>query len=547
MSRLFVLAAALSCAPAFAQSVFINEFHYDNSGTDSGERVEVIGPSGTSLTGWKVLAYDGGGASYASFSLSGTLANQCGGFGTATVTATGLQNGAPDGLALVNSAGTVVQFLSYEGSFTATSGSASGRTSVDIGKAETADTPIGQSLQLSGTGTQYSNFVWNAPRSASFGACNTGQSFTQPDAAPTVVGTNPAGGAISVATSSNISVNFSEAVTVTGAWYGISCSASGNKTATVSGSGTSYTLDPSSDFTSLETCTVTLNAASITDVDGTPTPMSANYSFVLKMAAATTGYYGTVNSSTAAGLRSSLHNVIDDHTKISYSGIWQVIDKADENPMDSTKILDLYKNASYTKVGAGNNFYNREHIWPKSLGFPNDGATNLSYSDAHHLMACDITYNSNRGNLPFGNCTSGCTEYPTQINFNQGGGSGVFPGNSNWSDGSIWQTWKQRKGDTARAIFYMDLRYEGGTHGTTGAAEPDLRLTDTRSLITQSTGNASVAYMGLLSALLQWHIEDPVDERELLRNEVAFGFQKNRNPFIDHPEWVKCIYQSVCN
>ena len=84
------------------------------------------------------------------------------------------------------------------------------------------------------------------------------------------------------------------------------------------------------------------------------------------------------------------------------------------------------------------------------------------------------------------------------------------------------------------------------THGVTGVAEPDLRLTDNTSLITQSTGNASIAYMGLLATLLQWHQQDPVDEREQLRNEVIHVEQGNRNPFVDHPEWVACLYQNAC-
>lgn len=537
-----------ACTQVLAQSVFINEFHYDNAGTDSGERIEVIGPAGTSLTGWKVVAYDGTSkTSYGTFNLSGTLANQCGGYGTSVVTATGLQNGAPDGFALVDASGAVVQFLSYEGSFLASGGAASGRTSVDVGRAETADTPVGQSIQLSGNGTQASNFTWNAPRTASFGACNTGQTFSAPDAAPTITGLNPAAGSLSVALNSSITVTFSESVTTTGSWFGLSCSASGNKTASVTGTDATRTIDPNTDFTALETCTLTINAANVSDTDGAATPMAANYSATLKMVGAATGYYGAANTISAAALRSSLHGIIDDHNKVSYTGIWAVIAQAEQDPMNSSRVLEIYKNASYVKATSGNNFYNREHTWPKSLGFPDDGSTNLPYSDGHHLFASDITYNSARGNKYFGNCASGCTEYATQLNFNQGGGSGSYPGNSNWTNSTVWQTWSKRKGDVARAVFYMDVRYEGGNHGGTGNAEPDLRLTDTASLITQSNGNATVAYMGLLSVILQWHIDDPVDDREVLRNQFVFNAQGNRNPFIDRPEWVKCIYQNICN
>ncbi|MBL8749016.1 MAG: endonuclease [Planctomycetes bacterium] len=264
------------------------------------------------------------------------------------------------------------------------------------------------------------------------------------------------------------------------------------------------------------------------------------------------GYYASVNATNPTSLRATLHAVIDDHTKITYTGsgtdTWTVLELADQNPANSSQILDLYKNTGFAKQGGGNSFYNREHSWPNSYGFPNDGAANYPYTDCHHLFLCDIAYNADRANLPFKNGTASWTERTTAVNGGQGGGSGTFPGNSNWfstsSDG--WQTWSGRKGDVARAMFYMDIRYEGGTHGITGAAEPDLRLTDNASLIQTTGGNASIAYMGLLATLVQWHQQDPVDAKEIARNDVIYGFQGNRNPFIDHPEWVACLYSNQC-
>ena len=262
------------------------------------------------------------------------------------------------------------------------------------------------------------------------------------------------------------------------------------------------------------------------------------------------GYYDGVDDSSAASLRASLHALIDDHTRIPYTASttdsWDVLDFADEDRDDPSAITDIYRNASYLKEGGGNSHYNREHTWPNSLGFPDDGPTNFPYTDLHMLMLSDIAYNAERGNLPYGNCNAWCTEYPTVANDGRGGGSGSFPGNSNWSDGTVWQAWQGVKGNVARAMLYMDVRYEGGTNGTTGTAEPDLRLTDNASLVTGTGGNAAVAYMGLLSVLLQWHQQDPVDEAERLRNDAIQSWQGNRNPFIDHPEWAACIYQGAC-
>ncbi len=270
---------------------------------------------------------------------------------------------------------------------------------------------------------------------------------------------------------------------------------------------------------------------------------------VLLLSAAVTaqippGYYSGVDASTPATLRTTVHTAIAGHTKIPYTSgstdTWDVLELADQNPANTTQILDLYKNSALTKFGGGNGPYNREHSWPNSYGFPNDGPTNFPYTDCHHLFLCDVGYNADRGNLPYADALSNWTERTTLVNGGQGGGSGTFPGNSNWFSGSGWQTWGGRKGDVARAMFYMDVRYEGG------GSEPDLRLTDNTNLIQTTGSNASVAYMGLLDTLLQWHQQDPVDARETNRNNVVYSFQGNRNPFIDHPEWVECIYLGIC-
>ena len=115
-------------------SPFINELHYDNAGSDQGEAFELAGVAGTDLSGWTVELYNGNtNAPYQTVSLSGTIPDEGSGFGALAFTASGIQNGARDGVALVDASGTVRQFLSYEGTLTATSGAAVGLTSVDIG------------------------------------------------------------------------------------------------------------------------------------------------------------------------------------------------------------------------------------------------------------------------------------------------------------------------------------------------------------------------------------------------------------------------------
>ena len=188
LKRKLLLSALLaaSCQTVLSDTtVFINEIHYDNTGGDTGEFVEITGPSGTDLSGWQLVFYNGSSSvlsPYATVDLSGVLSDDTGsGYGFTSINHSGIQNGSPDGMALVDSTGTVVQFLSYEGSFVAGSGVAAGMTSTDIGAAETSSTPVGQSIQLQGSGTLDTDFVWVANLDQTSGALNLGQSLNGSD------------------------------------------------------------------------------------------------------------------------------------------------------------------------------------------------------------------------------------------------------------------------------------------------------------------------------------------------------------------------------
>jgi len=248
------------------------------------------------------------------------------------------------------------------------------------------------------------------------------------------------------------------------------------------------------------------------------------------------GYYDTVDYTNPVTVRATVHNIIDGHTKIPYTSsatdTWNVLEPADEDPNNSSKIIDVYKNTSYPKYGAGNNDYNREHTWPKSYGFPDDNSSNLPYSDCHMLMLCDIGYNSSRSNNIYDDCVSGCTIKPAIFNNGEVG--------DNYRNVTVWETWIGRRGDVARAQFYADVRYAGDA-----GSEPDLILTNNTSLIVAVSDNATVAYMGVLQTLIQWHYDDPVDDRERHRNDVIYSYQGNRNPFIDNPNFVAFIFEGV--
>jgi hypothetical protein len=157
---------------------WINEFHYDNAGADTGEMIEIAGPAGLSLSGWSVVGYNGnGGSSYATFPMSGTLLDQEAGFGTAQFLTGQIQNGSPDGLALIDPQGAVIEFISYEGVMLASGGPADGMTSTDVGVSEISSTPVGFSLQLTGTGSEQADFTWMSPGAETGGVPNNGQTF----------------------------------------------------------------------------------------------------------------------------------------------------------------------------------------------------------------------------------------------------------------------------------------------------------------------------------------------------------------------------------
>lgn len=395
------------------------------------------------------------------------------------------------------------------------------------------------------------------------------------DTAPSVTITNPSNGATNVGTASNIAITFSEAVTAASNAFTLSCGAGGLTFALSNTGQTVYTLNPDADLPAVTTCSITVVAANVLDVDGTPTPMGSNFLFSFTTGQSASNYYASVDASSCSSLRTTLHALIDDHTVYPYTGsptdVWTMLEAADQDPSNSANVLDIYFNKSFVKGTDRDNGssvpqgtrYNREHTWPQSYGFAATngdlGFPNAPRSDAHHLFASEKDWNADRGNKPFANCPPpGCQSrytltHPITGGAGSSGACNYASGNCNWvggpdgRDGSF-EVWTRHKGDVARAIMYMDVRYEGGVAGpssnTPGQAEPDLILTEDRNQIGITTG--SPAYMGVKSELRAWHSLDPVDAQELLRNDVVQSFQNNRNPFVDHPEWA-CLFDNPCS
>ena len=190
---LFLLTVSL-----LAQNVWLNEFHYDNEGTDEGEFVEVVLEEvpGNELYDYTVTFYNGNnGLEYDSKTLDqfivGIIVED---FIILYYYKEGIQNGSPDGIA-IDYQGILIpgQFLSYEGTFEALEGPATGVTSTDIGVAESSTTQIGESLQLLGSGTVYSDFTWQEPAAETPGNLNNGQTIGGTPQ-PTIIVSSPNGG-----------------------------------------------------------------------------------------------------------------------------------------------------------------------------------------------------------------------------------------------------------------------------------------------------------------------------------------------------------------
>ena len=212
-------------------------------------------------------------------------------------------------------------------------------------------------------------------------------------------------------------------------------------------------------------------------------------------------------------LRSSLHDLIDSHQALPYYSPTEpdthgAVDQLDMDPQDPSRVRLFYTDWSVSRENWGE--YNREHLWPQSQGLDIEPAK----SDLHNLFAADSGVNGDRGNLPFDDCPDCPTHPDCEVRFDTLG----------------WEPPHDRKGDVARALFYMDVRYQGDAEG-----EPDLRLEE-------SPDASCETCMPMMSTLLRWHHVDPVGEDESSRNDGVFGIQQNRNPFVDHPEWVCRIW-----
>jgi endonuclease I len=234
-----------------------------------------------------------------------------------------------------------------------------------------------------------------------------------------------------------------------------------------------------------------------------------------------TGYYEGITG-TGATLKTNLHNLLrTTHlTEFSYDALWTQLQYTDEDSTNTNNIIEIYTGWSVPKSysGGGTSQWNREHTWSKSHG--DFGETAPAGTDLHHLRPCDSTVNSAKGNKDFDDGGAAFIDSSPYTGYS--GTTGCY------TDTDSWEPRAAEKGDIARIILYMATRYDGTD------TSYDLEMQD----LTPTSG----PFYGRLSTLLQWHVQDPPDSWERRRNNRIHERQGNRNPFIDHPEFVNQIW-----
>jgi hypothetical protein len=250
---------------------------------------------------------------------------------------------------------------------------------------------------------------------------------------------------------------------------------------------------------------------------GTP----LNPTFGIVTSTVPSGYYATLEGKSGATLKQALQDIIANPAVVhahNYGDMNTILQTADQNPLNGNEVWLMYKEIPRSKLliqttGNGVGKWNREHIYPQSRGGFANGTTDVpdgiaiweptnaatlihGHADAHHLRAEDATENSARNNRDFGL-----------------GDYNGFTGNQG--------TWK---GDAARAVFYMSVRYS------------DLDVVD------GNPADTTVGQLGDLATLLQWNLQDPADDFEMNRNNYIYTWQVNRNPFIDYPQLANYIW-----
>lgn len=256
---------------------------------------------------------------------------------------------------------------------------------------------------------------------------------------------------------------------------------------------------------------------------------SASHSSSLSTSTGAGSYYDSINwSKSGAALKSGLSKLIGTGYKdLGYNGAWTAYQTTDVD--ENGKIIDIYSNyhfsinqkaGSYSKEG---DCYNREHTVPQSVF----SEASPMKSDIHHLFPTDGYVNNRRSNYPHGYVES--AKYTSTNNTRVGSSNSAK--NHGYNGGSVCEVPDEYKGDIARAYFYMVTRYED-------------RIASWKSFDVFDGKSFPAMKKWAINTYLEWNDLDPVSDKEIKRNNAIYALQKNRNPFVDHPEAAHKIWDS---
>lgn len=254
---------------------------------------------------------------------------------------------------------------------------------------------------------------------------------------------------------------------------------------------------------------VSLAIATLAGCGHMPTVASVRAAQGIATRAVPATYYQKAEGQTGQALLTALHGICINHKDLGYDGARMAMFSDIDDPNNSNTVEDIYLGKVFTNVSNTNTAYqggnglNAEHTWPQSKG-----ATGPAKADLHHLFPAEVHANSTRSSFPFGVVkTATWSEGGSKLGTN--------------ADGvTVFEPRDEHKGDTARAILYFYMMYaSNGGHADTSNFR-----------VEQAT-------------MAAWSQADPVTPAEAKRNDAIFVAQGNRNPFVDHPEWVAAVGQ----
>jgi endonuclease I len=220
------------------------------------------------------------------------------------------------------------------------------------------------------------------------------------------------------------------------------------------------------------------------------------------------GYYDSAAGKSGTELEAALRAIIDGHTSLSYNGakdrLWEDVEP------ENGRITCVYTGRVTTSLSSDTDGMNAEHTWPQSRG----ADSTPPRSDLHHLFVTDSDWNARRSSLRFANVSSPTSTSPIGARVNASVG---------------FQPPDEYRGDIARAIFYFSVRYD---HNIINGA-----------VLGGSNSSTVDDEMGELDDLIEWHFADPPSTHEINRNNRIYGIQRNRNPFIDNPDFITALFE----